>query len=145
VDVAKAGGKVRVVVESSSVVAQGSADKREDAAPGEAEPAKDAAEPPPPAPATAAPIEGYDAAESGTELEAAPLEDGADSEEAPANYSSQRASNAAEVESKRGCGCRVVGSPMSGRAPLALGLGLAGLWLVRRRRQHAASAVRPHG
>ena len=88
------------------------------------------------APAPASPADESGPAELESE-EAAPAEkpyvDGASPSSTNEDY--------AEVESKRGCGCRIVGQPASGELPL--GLGLVGLWLVRRRRQHARVALRP--
>lgn len=162
VDVARAGGRV-LISEDSAVVELSEKDRKKEHAAGAAPAAADkpalsepaapepAPAPPPPSqappPVEAAPSPapsddsgyGYDSdesAESGAELESAP----ATQAEA---YSSTPASG--EVHSKRGCGCRMAGSPVSGSVPLALGLGLAALWCVRRRRQRAAVELRPHG
>jgi len=162
VDVTRAGGKV-LISEDVEVVELSEKDRKkerkdvaasaaaEEPAPREPEARKPEPPPPPPtqapAPVTAAPSDGddhgygYDDAESGAELEAAPAEEAEEYQEAPVNYSAARE----EVEPKRGCGCRMVGSATSGGLPLALGLGLAGLWCVRRRRQRAAVELRRQG
>src|SRR5690606_5065222 len=46
-----------------------------------------------------------------------------------------------EVESKRGCGCRIVGAPSTGGVALGLGLGLLALGTWRRRRQRTRAAL----
>ena len=164
VDVARAGGRV-LISEDSEVVELSEKDRKKEhealgataAAdkPATPKPAPSEPEPPPPAqapsPVEAAPSKapsdgdgsgyGYDDAESGAELEAAPAEEAEEYQEAPVSYSAARE----EVEPKRGCGCRVAGNPASGGLPLALGLGLAGLWCLRRRRQRAAVELRRHG
>jgi len=160
VDVTRAGGKV--LISEDSVVELSEKDRKKEQQAGAttaaadkpalSEPAAPEPAPPPPPPAQE-PVEatpspapsddfgyGYDDAES-------EAESGAELESAPATqaeaYSSAPASG--EVHSKRGCGCRMAGSAASGGLPLALGLGLAGLWCVRRRRQHAAVELRRHG
>jgi MYXO-CTERM domain-containing protein len=164
VDLDKAGGRERsesakrkVPLSESQVYIQG------DSAPTAPEPAPaptTVAPPPPPAEADGAVAE-KDAGEGyGYEYSDDPLSEGgyaagtdAALEEPPppsAPMSEQMASAAEEeseedyeVDSKRGCGCRLVGG--AGPSGLALSLVLGVLWAVRRRRQRRASTVRPQG
>lgn len=137
VDLKSAGGVVhrdkRSVVTISADVDEAKKDGD-----GESQPKPEPAPPPPveaPMPsAPASPAQESSAAELESEA-AAPAEESVDG-------ASPTDEDYAAVETKRGCGCRIVGQPASGGLPL--GLGLLGLWLARRRRQRAELALRPH-